>query len=77
MEYTIVQLKALLKRINNFDAYYEMSDSPVRYEAGITEEANIQTELQKLPSEDLDFLLLNFTTNGKFCYERYFKQMAE
>lgn len=77
MEITIESLKALLKRINNFDAYYEMSDSPVKFEAGIVEEANIQTELQKLPSEDLDFLLLNFDTNGKFCYERYFKQMAE
>ena len=66
------QLDLLVKHINEFDCYYEMSDSSSSYMANRTIEVKINQQLNSLEQKDLDYVLDNLNENGKESFKRYF-----
>lgn len=66
-------LNTLVKEINNFDLYYEMSDSHSVYEQGHNEKSKIILKIKNLiPSEKVK-INKKLNSNGKNCWNRYFK----
>ena len=62
----------LIARINNFDSYYEMSDSFQVIERGSVEKHNIQRLLEQLNKEEFLQLEESLTDIGLFNFKRYF-----
>ncbi len=72
MEKKIKPLEQLAEQINNFDTYYEMSDDARVIDKGSEDQALIQTQLDYISDEDLDYVLLHLTKAGMENYNRYF-----
>lgn len=58
--------------INNFDIYYEMSDSTSIQEAGRKQAETINRKLGNLATHQFEKLYKSLTPVGKIVYERYF-----
>lgn len=65
-------MNELIARINNFDSYYEMSDSFQVIERGSVEKHNIQRLLEQLNKEEFLQLEESLTDIGLFNFKRYF-----
>lgn len=69
----VADKKQLSEMINNFNAYYEMSDSNDVYERGHDSKKEIEKHLAKITTEEKTKLISELNANGIFSYERYFK----
>lgn len=67
------KLQEIVKRINNFDCYYEFSDDQNVYDAGIEEETKLQALIHGLEKASQDYVIESLTAFGKDNFERYFK----
>ena len=65
-------LNNLVRHINEFDCYYEMSDSNSVYVNNKKIEVGINNQLKKLSIEEKNYVLNNLNNNGKECFKRYF-----
>lgn len=67
------QLDLLVKHINEFDCYYEMSDSNSNYFQNIKIKKMIRSQLNSLEVESKDYIKSKLDSSGKISWERYFK----
>ena len=65
-------MNELIARINNFDSYYEMSDSFQVTERGSYEKQQIKQLLSEVPKEQYKELEKGLNKAGLFNYKRYF-----
>jgi hypothetical protein len=66
-------LDSLVKEINTFDMYYEMSDSSKVISDGFNTQNQILEKLKKLTTRDHSYIYMELNLNGKQSWERYFK----
>lgn len=59
--------------INKFDTYYEMSDSRLKYESGLSDKLRIETKLKNLKPFEIDDLITRLNERGHLNFNRYFK----
>ena len=67
------QPKRISELINDFDIYYEMSDSPLVYSTGNHKKQIITEKLQGLNTFELAQVISELRIGGKIAYNRYFK----
>ncbi len=70
-------MKNLTDRINNFDFFYEMSDSHEVYDRGNKEEKSIKAELSSLNENELREVLTGLDNSNMEWINRYFKSYFE
>ena len=68
------QLDLLTRHINEFDCYYEMSDSNAAYMPNRIIEKKINEQLKTLTPENIKIIENNLNRNGKECFKRYFNK---
>jgi len=66
-------LDSLAKEINEFDLYFEMSDSSQVIEKYGKIQADIVKRLAQLNDSDRVTIYMNLNLNGKQAWSRYFK----
>lgn len=70
-------MEELIAAINDFDNFYEMSDSYVTQETGHMEKTRIRNRLKKVikTKKQLYALYGELNTNGQYAFKRYFKSV--
>ena len=67
-------LRSLVKEINEFDCYYEMSDSSIKYSNGCDNKIKIESKLKDLIFSEKQSIVSRLNENGKICWKRYFNK---
>lgn len=67
-------LDFLIKEINSFDIYFEMSDSSFKYEQGYIKSNEINLKLKSLSFSDKKYIVKNLDNEGLLVWNRYFKK---
>jgi hypothetical protein len=70
-------MEEVIKQINTFDNFYEMSDDPRIYNTYFRLEKEIKSTLGALSEEKLTKVVSNLTDAGTRVYERYFKRTRD
>jgi len=67
-------LGSLVKEIDEFDLYYEMSDSISVWNRGHNAHTKIKLKLLDLIPSEKKYIETKLSSNGKFCWTRYFNK---
>ncbi len=66
-------LNDLVDNINNFDLYFEMSDSSFTYQKSFDQKVKLLIRLKNLTPDEKEYTYSKLNDNGKKCWKRYFK----